>query len=92
MNLLPVPVLDGGHIVMSIFEGLRGQPMSVRLQEYLTTAFAVLLIGFMLFVSFHDIKRFGMFRSMFTQEVEIEDQSTPKTNPAPAEPQAEPAR
>ncbi|MBL6766435.1 MAG: RIP metalloprotease RseP [Verrucomicrobiae bacterium] len=77
MNLLPVPVLDGGHITMAIFESVRGQPMSVKLQEYLTTGFAVLLIGFMLFVSFHDVKRFGMFRSMFSQEVEIESQDAP---------------
>lgn len=91
MNLLPVPVLDGGHIVMSIFESLRGQPMSVRVQEYLTTAFAVLLIGFMLFVSFHDVKRFGMFRSMFSQEVEIEDAAPAKESPAPGPAVPQPA-
>ena len=92
MNLLPIPVLDGGHIVMAIYEAVRGQPMSVRIQEYVTTAFAVLLIGFMLFVSFHDVKRFGMFRSMFSQEVKIEEQEAPPANPAPAQPAPEPAQ
>ena len=42
--------------------------------EYTTTVFAVLLIGFMLFVSFNDVKRFSLFRSMFKQEVTIEKQ------------------
>ncbi|MBG85794.1 MAG: RIP metalloprotease RseP [Verrucomicrobiales bacterium] len=73
MNLLPIPVLDGGHIVMAIFEQLRGQPMGVRLQEYTTMAFAVLLISFMLYVTFHDVKRGGLFLQMFKQETEIID-------------------
>ena len=46
LNLLPVPVLDGGHILMSLIEWIRKKPVSVRLQEYATTAFAVVLISF----------------------------------------------
>lgn len=95
MNLLPIPVLDGGHIAMSIVEALRGKPISVRVQEYATTAFALLLISFMLYVSFHDVKRFSLFRSMFNQGVKIEEQqdpppAAPKTSDSPA-PKAEPA-
>ena len=74
INLLPVPVLDGGHIVMALVERLFGRPLPHRLVEYTTTVFAVLLIGFMLFVSFNDVKRFSLFRSMFKQEVTIEKQ------------------
>ncbi|MGZ8900278.1 MAG: RIP metalloprotease RseP, partial [Limisphaerales bacterium] len=67
LNLLPLPVLDGGHIVMSIIEKIIRRPLPVKIQEYATTAFAVVLISFMLFVSFHDVKRIGLFKSLFDQ-------------------------
>ena len=56
INLLPVPVLDGGHIVMSIIEKIRNKPISVRIQEYATTVFAVMLLSFMVYVTFFDFK------------------------------------
>jgi regulator of sigma E protease len=85
LNLLPLPVLDGGHILMAIIESVIRRPLPAKLQEVATTVFAVLLISFMLFVSFHDIKRFRLFRSMFQQENRIEQQGAPNTpEPAPA--------
>jgi len=72
INLFPMPVLDGGHIVMACVERLFGRPLPGRLVEYTNTAFAMLLIGFMLYVSFNDVRRFSLFRSMFKQEVTIE--------------------
>jgi regulator of sigma E protease len=68
INLFPMPVLDGGHIVMALFERIMGRPLPNRLVEYTTTGFAVLLIGFMLYVSFNDVKRFSAFRSMFSSQ------------------------
>ena len=44
LNLLPVPVLDGGHILLSIIEWIRKEPVSVKIQEWATTAFAALLL------------------------------------------------
>ena len=77
INLFPMPVLDGGHIVMALVERLFGRPLPHRLVEYTTTAFAVLLIGFMLYVSCNDVKRFSLFRSMFnSQGVTIEKQES----------------
>ncbi len=76
INLFPIPVLDGGHIVMALVERSFGRPLPYRLVEYTTTAFAVLLIGFMLYVSFNDVRRFSLFRSMFKQEVTIEKQES----------------
>jgi regulator of sigma E protease len=89
LNLLPLPVLDGGHIVMSIIERIIRRPLPVKIQEYATTAFAVVLISFMLFVSFHDIKRFKLFRAMFQQENQVgggqtQQEATPGAQPAPA--------
>lgn len=77
LNLLPVPVLDGGHILMAIIERIIRRPLPMKLQEYATTAFAILLIGFMLFVSFHDVMRFSLFRAMFEQKTEIQSSPTP---------------
>lgn len=88
LNLLPVPVLDGGHIMMAIVERIRRRPLSVRFMEYTTTAFAVLLISFMLYVSFNDVtKRLGLFKSLFQSESTIEESQKPSPEspvPAPA--------
>lgn len=77
LNLLPVPVLDGGHILLAIVEKIRRRPISLRVQEYATTAFAVLLISFMLYVTFFDIRRFSLFKSMFTKDIQIEQSDVP---------------
>jgi regulator of sigma E protease len=83
LNLLPIPVLDGGHILMSIFEALFRRPIPAKIQELATTVFALLLISFMLFVSFHDVRRIGLFKLMFEQETKIEQPNAP-SQPAPA--------
>ncbi|HPU56516.1 MAG TPA: RIP metalloprotease RseP [Verrucomicrobiota bacterium] len=54
LNLLPFPVLDGGHITLAIVEAIRRRPVSARLLQYLQTACAMALIGFMLFIAFYD--------------------------------------
>lgn len=55
LNLLPFPVLDGGHIVMAILEWIRKKPLPIRLLEVVQTAFVVALLGFMIFVTFKDV-------------------------------------
>lgn len=55
LNMLPFPVLDGGHITLALIETVRRKPVNVRLLEVLQTACAVLLIGFMLYVTFFDV-------------------------------------
>jgi regulator of sigma E protease len=85
INLLPIPVLDGGHILMAIIEKIRRRPLSIKFVEYTTTGFAVLLISFMLYVTFFDIKRFSLFRAMFKSDVQIQ-QSAPPAETAPAQP------
>jgi regulator of sigma E protease len=80
LNLLPVPVLDGGHILMSLAEKMRRRPLNAKLVEYTTTAFAVLLISFMLYVTFFDIKRMPVIGAWFKSKAQIEQ---PETVPAP---------
>ena len=58
LNLLPIPVLDGGHIVFSLIEWIRRRPLNPKFVHVTQTTFAALLIGFMLYVTVFDIKRF----------------------------------
>jgi regulator of sigma E protease len=55
LNMLPLPVLDGGHILLSLIEIVRRRDVNPRLLNYIQTGFAVLLISFMLWIAFYDI-------------------------------------
>lgn len=57
INLLPLPVLDGGHILFSVIELFTHRPIRSKTMEKLIVPFVVLLIGFFLFVTYHDISR-----------------------------------
>ena len=54
MNLLPFPVLDGGHITMAVAEAVRRRPLHSRALEWVQTACALLLFGFLIFVTLKD--------------------------------------
>ncbi|HEV2841726.1 MAG TPA: RIP metalloprotease RseP [Chthoniobacterales bacterium] len=55
LNMLPIPVLDGGHIVLAIIEGVRRRPVNMKVLEWVQTACATVIIGYMLYISFFDI-------------------------------------
>jgi regulator of sigma E protease len=55
LNMLPIPVLDGGHIVLAVIEGVRRKPVNMKILEWVQTACATLIIGYMLYISFFDI-------------------------------------
>jgi regulator of sigma E protease len=55
LNMLPIPVLDGGHIVLALIEGVRRKPVNIKILEWVQTACATLIIGYMLYISFFDI-------------------------------------
>lgn len=57
LNLLPIPVLDGGTIVMSFIEMITGKKMSPKLLEKLVLPFAVLMIGLFIYLTFNDLSR-----------------------------------
>ena len=54
LNMLPFPVLDGGHITLAILEQIRRRPVSGAILNYFQTACAMALIAFMLFIAFFD--------------------------------------
>ena len=57
MNLLPIPVLDGGHLVLFTLEFLRGKPLSMRFQENAMRVGMTLLLLLMVFAIGNDIRR-----------------------------------
>jgi regulator of sigma E protease len=60
LNMLPFPVLDGGHITMAILEKIFGKPMQMKTMEVIQTACAMALISLMLYVTSKDIgDKFG---------------------------------
>ena len=78
LNMLPIPVLDGGHTVMGLIEGIFRRKIPVKLQEWATTGFAVALISLMVYVTFHDVfERSDIFVDMFNNEVEIKAPADP---------------
>jgi regulator of sigma E protease len=80
VNLLPLPVLDGGHIAMSLIEWVRRRPLNVRFVEYATMLFAFLLISFFLYISAADVKRLPLLRTMFNGKTVIEQPGTNSDN------------
>ncbi len=57
INLLPVPLLDGGHLLFFVFEGVRGKPLELRYREMMLQVGLFLLVALMAFVIFNDISR-----------------------------------
>ncbi|MCB1547841.1 MAG: RIP metalloprotease RseP, partial [Hyphomicrobiaceae bacterium] len=56
-NLLPIPILDGGHLVFYAYEGIRGRPLNERAQEIAFRIGFVILICLMLIVTRFDVLR-----------------------------------
>lgn len=57
LNVLPIPVLDGGHLVFLAVEKLRGAPLSMRARAVAQQVGLVFLFGLILFVTYNDIHR-----------------------------------
>lgn len=62
-NLLPIPILDGGHILFLLIEALKGRPVSTRAMEITHQIGLALLLALMLFVCYNDVARLskGLF-------------------------------
>lgn len=57
MNLLPIPALDGGKLVLNFIEGIRKKPLDSEKEGYLTIAGAIFLFALMLLVTWNDIMK-----------------------------------
>ncbi|MFP4031608.1 MAG: RIP metalloprotease RseP [Desulfococcaceae bacterium] len=57
LNILPIPVLDGGHLLFFVIEAVRGRPVSTRVREMAQQAGVFVLLLLMIFVFYNDISR-----------------------------------
>ncbi len=63
VNLFPIPMLDGGHLMYYAIEAVRGKPMAQAFQEYGFRFGLLLLLGFFIFVTINDVlSLFGFFK------------------------------
>ena len=61
INLFPIPLLDGGHLMFYAFEKLLGRPLSQKTQENFFRIGMFLLLSLMFFATFNDLKDLGLF-------------------------------
>ena len=64
INLLPIPALDGGHLMFYLYEAIRGKSPSLRVQEVSLRLGFALLLGLMIFATYNDILRLPLVRQM----------------------------
>jgi regulator of sigma E protease len=62
MNLLPIPVLDGGHLVFYAYEAVMRRPMAAAVQTAGYRVGLALLFGFMLFATWNDLQQLRVFK------------------------------
>jgi regulator of sigma E protease len=62
LNLFPIPILDGGHLLFFLAEAVRGRPLPPRAQEYGFRAGLALLVGLFVFATWNDLAHIGIFR------------------------------
>jgi len=80
LNMLPIPVLDGGHIVLALIESVRRKPVNMRILEVVQTSCAVVIIGYMLYITFFDVQDLPFVRKKLDQ---LEAQSPAKNSQTP---------
>lgn len=64
INLLPIPMLDGGHLLFQGIEALQRKPVSPRVQEWAFRSGLALLLALMMLVTINDLTSFGLFRGL----------------------------
>ncbi len=86
INLLPIPVVDGGHIMFSLIEAVRRKPVREKTLAIITNVFAALIILFFAYVTFHDVMR--LFPSRGKEMPPAEEEAAPEqAAPEPAAPE-----
>ncbi len=64
MNLMPIPVLDGGHLVFYAYEAVARRPLAASIQAVSYRLGLALLVGFMLFAGWNDLHRYDVFKKL----------------------------
>ncbi|MEC7273808.1 MAG: RIP metalloprotease RseP, partial [Verrucomicrobiota bacterium] len=72
-NLLPIPVLDGGHMLFATASKVIGRPLPRKLMENMQGAFMLILLSFIIYVSFFDVSRVSRDIGLIKEEVPVEE-------------------
>jgi len=71
LNLLPIPVLDGGHIMLALIERIRRRPVNVRILQAIQTTCAVVIIGYMVYIAIFDVQELPWKRAKERPKLEF---------------------
>tara|TARA_R100000027_G_scaffold10969_4_gene7832 strand:- start:3721 stop:5169 length:1449 start_codon:yes stop_codon:yes gene_type:complete len=77
LNLMPVPVLDGGHMLFATISKIAGRPIPRRFMETAQGAFVILFLSFMLYVTFYDVGRMGYEYGIGDEQTAAEETAKP---------------
>src|SRR3984893_4796962 len=80
LNMLPIHVLDGGHIVLGIIESIRRRPITTRVLEIIQGTCTVLIIGVIISTTFFDVQDLPFIRKKLDQ-LEPQSHATPRDAP-----------
>jgi regulator of sigma E protease len=64
INLLPIPMLDGGHLLFYGVEAVQRRPVSPQVQEWAYRSGLAALLAMMVLVTFNDLSSFGLWKSL----------------------------
>jgi regulator of sigma E protease len=64
INLLPIPLLDGGHLLFYAIEGIRRKPLKAEAQEWAFRTGLAALLALMIFVTLNDLASFGVWKAL----------------------------
>lgn len=81
LNLLPIPVLDGGHVIFALYEMITRRRPSAKVISALINIFFVILIGLMVALVFKDIRMFGKMRRLRSEAAAGETNQPPAVQP-----------
>jgi regulator of sigma E protease len=76
LNLLPIPVLDGGHLVFAIWEGITRRKLHPKFVNTVINVFATILIALILFITVRDFFKIPKFIKAVRGIEEVEEQSS----------------
>ncbi len=65
LNLLPIPALDGGHLLVFLVEAIIRRPVSIAVRERIQQVGVIILLSLMVFVIWNDLNRLKMFEGLF---------------------------